>query len=200
MARSRPGLFIALGILNILMGVLLLFCGVCGGLQAVSKAQLTINNRDVSQEFQDHMNSKVPAYTAFKIADVASRFLLALGFVAAGIGLWTVSRWGHILALLFAALAVFHQALVVLWQVVFIRPARAEFLKQFPFTPVDPGFIASIETIIVVGWAALILLYCLGLGIALVLPSTFRAVWSPPAEKNETEEDDEYDRPRRRRR
>jgi len=198
MARSRPTLFVALGILNILMGVLLLFCGVCGGLQAVSKEQLTVNNRDVSQEYRDHMNSKVPAYTPFKIGDVALRCLLALGFVAAGIGLWTVSRWGHILALLFAALAVFHQALVVLWQVVFIRPARTEFLSRLPF--MDLGFLAGIETIIVVGWAALILLYCLGLGIALVLPSTFRAVWSPRAAESESDEEDEEDRPRRRRR
>jgi len=181
----------AFGILNIVMAVLFLGCGSCGGLQAAASTDLKVNNRDVSADYQAHMRREVPAFVAEKYADLALRFLMALALVASCIGLLMMHRWAHALALLTALGSLLHQLVVLVWQFVFIVPAQNAFWRTAGLGDI-PGFFTKFDSILVVGWAALVVLFNLGMIAALVVPSSLRAFWSSAAAAAREEEPD-YD-------
>jgi hypothetical protein len=194
MARSRPVLVISFGVLNLLLGCLLLFCGVCGAVSTTSSEKWTVNGRDITPEYQAYMEREVPAYTVERFADVGLRFFTAFGFLGSGVGLLLVTRWGQILAVLVALMSIVHQLLVVLWQVAFIGPARTRFLDSMPL--LNLGFVGKMETIIVAGWATVFLLCNFIVIACLVLPSTWRAITVYGQGGNRADDEDQADRRR----
>jgi hypothetical protein len=172
MARPRPALVTAFGILNIIFGALFLFCDFGGALSSMSTTW-TINGQDVTEHFQAHMRWQVPAYTTVRIIDLIVSLILAIGFIVAGVGVLRLAAWGRILAVVLAGLSVFHQLTMTFWQIAWIGPARTAFLNTVP--GIGFGFLAGMETVRIVIWAILVLLQDCGIVAVLFTSSASQA-------------------------
>jgi hypothetical protein len=176
MARSRPGaLAITYGVITIVTGCLFLGCGVCGAAGAMATVKMEVNGKDVMAEYNSYMSQNVPAFTVIQILDIGLRLVLALGFIAAGVGLFFVPKWGQVAALLFSLLGIFHQFIRVLWQVVWIGPAKTKFGEIYPI--LNLHIVSGAETAFTIGWAIFFLLLYLGILIGLSLPFAWRKFW-----------------------
>jgi hypothetical protein len=197
--RKKPIVLPIFGGLNIAIGVLMLSCGICG-LGVGTTGKLEVNGRDVTPDYKAHMRNKVPLYDVETYGNVGMALLMGLAFVGSGIAMFLHAKAGHALAVLVAVVSGFHQLVAVVWQVAFLGPAKKEFMDSLPFLKM--GFLSDMETIFVCGFAALILLYDLGVLLAMLLPGTVRAVWSsqPETERGEPEERQHDDRREERRR
>jgi hypothetical protein len=184
---KRPVVLPIFGGVNIAIGFLMLVCGICGlGVGTTSK--LEVNGRDVTPDYKAHMRNKVPLYDIESYGNVGMTFLMGIAFVGSGIAMFLTTRVGHALAVLTAVVSGIHQLVAAVWQVAFLGPAKKEFMDSLPFLKM--GFLSDMETIFVCGFAALIILYDLGLLLAMLLPGTFRAVWSPDPEPPQPKRDD----------
>jgi hypothetical protein len=194
MAARTTAPVITSAIISILMGLFLLTCGVCGAVNTFGSSNITVNNKDITPEYDAHMNKEVPIYPVINYGDVILRFLLALTFLGVATLLFTpYAKFGQPVGLLAALVSLGHQLIVVIWQLVFIMPARSEFFKKYPLLDLG-GFTSKVGAVWVVGWAVLFVLGDLAILVCLALPGTWKALWRPAEQLPE-----EDDKPSRRR-
>jgi hypothetical protein len=116
-----------------------------------AEVSVSINNQDVTPQFQAYLHHEIPHYDTYRTAGVWAGGLLAVGLIVSGIGLLRAAPWARFLALGCAVLAVLEQAAVAAFQLLVVNPAAAHFFTLFG--PVNFGFLYSFVTGFVVAGA-----------------------------------------------
>jgi hypothetical protein len=163
----RSGVVLAVGICEIVLAALYLFCGVIGGLGGLCCASgAPLIEQILKQQARQDPNA---AEAAKKLGDgqiqttawvaVAEAIInIVLGFVmlAAGIGVIRRANWARIVTIGVAAMALMLEVIVLVFRAVFVFGA----LNQVVVTPGD--FVAQIATLLIVlafaGFAGIVLL------------------------------------------
>jgi hypothetical protein len=188
----RPEVLVIFAVLNIIVGALLLFCGVCSG----SEGTLTVNGKDVTEQMKEHMNTEIPGYTAIRMTGVVTAIALGLGFLASGIGLLNLMQWGRVVGLVCAAVAILQQIATSLFQVLAVAPARARFLDKFG--PISLGFVATIWGWVVLAGALVVVTCSVIVLVGLLSRSVSQAFSRPRRDFEDDEDDDDWEDRRRR--
>jgi hypothetical protein len=196
----------ALGVLNIVVGSLALFCAICGAIDPT----LTVNGRDVSREYRAFLELQIPGYNTYRMLGVIVGLALAVGMITSGIGLLSVQNWARIIAVVCAALSIVHQLALFLFQLLAVNPAVSRF-----FGPLGPmTFILEMATwsmvigaFVMIGYDVLVIVGLLVGDTARAFRERGRAVYDDyeeeerrPSRRRPVREEEEYeeDEPRRR--
>jgi hypothetical protein len=185
MPRRRPGVLIAFGLVNLLLGGFLLLCAGTGFI----KPTLKINDVDRSADLQNFLAREISGYSAITLTIAILGVVLALGFIASGIGLMLVHGWGRIVALACAGLSIFYQLAAAVFYLGFYNPAVSKFFRENSFF--NFAFMLQAGPWMSVILGVFIVLYSLLLFVGLLTGSTARAFRGG----DEPDEED-YDRPR----
>jgi hypothetical protein len=202
MRRRRPGSITTFAILNIIFGGLFLICGVAG----FADSKIESNGVDYSQQMKDALESDIPGYVAWKVGENVLQILLAVGFVACGIGMLNMQGWGRMMAIICAAGSILVQLFHLFFQLAMVNPALDRFVAAYRIN--FGGLFSGFATVWTVMTTAFVVIYN-GILLIVMLQSgrVFAADYRgepeddrpPPRRERYEDDDDEDDRPRRRR-
>jgi hypothetical protein len=133
MKRPAPGGVTALGVMNIVIGALLLSC--CSFTVVVSVAGGGIFEGDFNREaMEEFLSREIPVYHFVKWGSMALGFLCFLMLLVTGIGLVNRGGWARILSIATGFVLIPFVLSVGIYDLVLEAPAVSRFFRQmFPF-------------------------------------------------------------------
>jgi hypothetical protein len=207
MARRRPGSLVTFAVLNFVLALLLLICGISDLAGIKGEATTVVNGLRSTVDLKEYLQENVAGYAAYPFISLTASILLAAGFVVSGVGLLQVQNWGRILAVVSAAAAMAYQLFDSVYQLGFVIPAVRNLMGGVPLVG---GMAAGAYTGKVVVWALLVVAYSIVLlvsmlqgNMARVFAGDYRGQPEPDDDyrrrpRRDDYDDDYDDRPRRR--
>ena len=122
-----------------------------------------------------YMNTNVPGYLAFTIANLALSFLLDLMLISGGIGLLKMQPWARWLSLVYAPISILMHVASFIYQLVWVIPATKALSAKTAAAMPGFGSIMTLSSGIAAFVALLIVIYPIAVLIVLLLPSTAAA-------------------------
>jgi len=207
-----------MAILNMVMGGLILICGMCAGSDV---AFLTAAGGAPgpggapANDMKAFLDNETPGWEAVLIGYAFVQLVLAVVIVAAGIGLLKMQSWARWLSVFYSAVALVLAIAFTVYVAGFVAPARVKFQERQMNLAAQPastqaGFQFGKtfgQTMNVIFYGAIPVIHAIILAIVMLLPTVGEA-FAPPRRRrsrddDEEDFDDDYDdrpdrRPRRR--
>src|SRR4051794_29306482 len=95
MQRYRPGHVTTFAVFNIILGGLLLICGIVD----MQEAKVEVNGKDITQEKKDFLAKEIPAYATYRVMAPILTLALSVGLLVSAVGMLLVQSWGRFLAI-----------------------------------------------------------------------------------------------------
>jgi hypothetical protein len=206
-----------MAILNMVMGAFTLLCGLCAAGANSFVAAMGANQQGPAgagvAEMTTFMDKEVPGWQAVEIGRGLLLILLGVLVIVAGIGLLKMQSWARWLSVFYAAVLIPLTIGHLAFELALVNPAMEKWETQqekkgVPAPP--PSFKAGQQfgkSFGAVAFGSIPILYCIALGIVMLLPSVGQA-FAPPRRRRargdeeddfDDEDDDRSDRPKRRR-
>lgn len=123
--RERPGGLTAIGVLDIVLGVMLLLCYMCDGAYL---AFLSDGFQDpMAVEMWDFLKDQVPGFLVFRVGGLIFGLVLGAMLLVTGIGLLSEGNWARVTSIFFACLAIVVWTGLLFFQFVYVGPAMTRF-------------------------------------------------------------------------
>jgi len=206
MKPSRPGSATTFAVFNLILGGLLLICGIV----SMQEAKVEVNGKDLTQEKNDFLAKEIPAYSTYRVASPILMMVIAVGLCLSAVGLLMFQNWGRMLAIGVGGVLVLYHIFDTIYQIALVNPGVAKFTNTTDFKA--GAVVSGFRTVFIVGWALLVVAY----GIVLVLglmggrtARAFRGEFDPQdmaddrgrrRGRDSDDDDDDDDRSRRRER
>jgi hypothetical protein len=189
MARSRPTAVTVLGIMNIVLGSLLLLCYLCGAASNLMQAASANNPRlggadDPGVIIEREIAAEVPAYRAYQVGNAVLGLILSTLLLVSGIGLLNMQGWARIGSIIYAVVTIPESIGSVVFQLLVLSPAMSRAFEKVPMGPAGgPGVsvlmtVVNVVTIIV---GMLLIVYALILLITMLRAPVREAFTGRPA-------------------
>jgi hypothetical protein len=202
--QPRPALVMVVAILQLVIGGLLVICGLFGlvtTLTGTSSTTVTITSGGQTRTYdmREEMIREAPSYKAFTVSSAVVDLLLHFAMIAGGIGLLMMQAWGWWASVAWAGVQIAYQLVTAgyLWFVAMPAANRvAQTLPRdiFTSTAVNTNtFTHLVWAIFATGFTV----YPVLILILLVLPAA-RSAFSPRDHYDDEEDDDRGRRGRRR--
>ncbi len=216
--KRRPTVILVMAIINMVMGGVILFCGMCAGSDV---AILTAAGGAPGpggapyDDMKTFLDKETPGWEAVLVGYAFMQLVLAVVLVAAGIGLLKMQSWARWLSVLYSAVALVLAMVFTVYAVGFVAPARVKFQERQMNIAAQPastqaGFQFGKtfgQAMNVIFYGVIPVIHAIILAIVMLLPTVGEA-FAPPRRRRSREDDEEDfdndyddrpDRPRRRR-
>jgi hypothetical protein len=194
-----------MAILNMVMGGIILICGMCAGSDV---AFLTAAGGTPGAggapygDMKAFLDKETPGWEAVLVGYAFMQLVLAVMLVAGGIGLLKMQSWARWLSVLYSAVALVLAIVFTVYAVAFVGPARVKYQERQMNLAAQPAstqagfqfgktFGQSMNVIL---YGAIPVIHAIILAIVMLLPAVGEA-FAPPRRRRsrEKDEDDLYD-------
>lgn len=134
MARKRPIGFIFMAIINFVVALFFITCGVCANYSDSShKWHVEINKaRWDEKKLHERLKEKAPAYAPVKITGIVLGYAICVGLILSGVAMLFGGLLAKIFTLLVYAGGFVHHVLMTIYQLVWVHPAMNQFFDEVP--------------------------------------------------------------------
>jgi len=198
MQRHRPGNVTTFAVFNLILGGMLLICGIVD----MQESKVEVNGKDLTQEKKDFLAREIPAYATYRVEAPVLTLALSVGLMVSAVGMLLVQSWGRFLAIGIAGVLALYYVFDTIYQITLVNPGVAKFTNTTDFKA--GGFVAAFRTVFIVGWALVVVAYSIVLLLGMLgsrAARAFRGEYDPAEDRPDRRRyrgDDDDDRPRRR--
>ncbi|HEY7313586.1 MAG TPA: hypothetical protein VH643_29820 [Gemmataceae bacterium] len=177
MPRQRPTIVSIVAILHFVFGGIGLLCNLCGGLMdAMGTPQAQARAADPQQARRKEvteqvLSEKIPLYRAYTVGNRVSSLLSCLLMIASGVGLMLMQSWGRWLSVVYAALSILVNLVVLVYTIVFFTPAYEEVYRRLPPQSDQERIAKDVAQVAGPGFACFVLIYPALVLVVMLLPS-----------------------------
>jgi hypothetical protein len=202
--KRRPVVILVMAIINMVMGGLILICGMCAGSDA---AILTAAGGAPgpggapASDMKTFLDNETPGWEAVLIGYAFVQLVLAVVLVAAGIGLLKMQSWARWLSVFYSAIALVLALAFTVFVAGFMGPARVKYQERQMNLAAQPAsaqagfqFGKTLgQSMNVICYGAIPIIHAIILAIVMLLPAVGEAFAPPRRRRSRTRDEDDLD-------
>jgi len=186
-----------MGILNIVVGILSISCGVCGLSAYAFGYSLSQKNLGAGpnplQALGEYMSQRIPGWFFWEVSKISLSMMLGLILIIAGIGLLRMRAWALAMSISYGIVTICLQVAYLIFELGFVLPATKEFsLKmQGMAQPTPQSESRNVGTALgIVGVGGFQIIYAIVLIFVLFMPQVSQAFASLRGKRRLRDEND----------